>query len=78
MMIRNPLLAALLGLALITPAFARMEGQTRRDKQLFACADDLQRLCPGPMSDSKKLKRCIRPKHDIVSAQCRAWLDVPE
>lgn len=75
-MLARLLIATLL--VLPTAAIARTQGPTLREKQLFACADDLRRLCHGNMSDSKKFKTCIRPNKAIVSTKCRAWVDVPE
>jgi hypothetical protein len=71
------LLGTVLALTLSTAALGKTSSVPLRDQQLVACADDMQRLCHGTMSDSKKLKFCIRPKRDVVSARCRAWLDVP-
>ena len=72
------LLGVLLAASVATAAAAKAPSLTRREQQLAACSGDMQRLCPGSMSDSKKLKTCIRPKKALVGATCRAWLDVPE
>ena len=77
-MFKTLIFAVALTLPLVTAAFAKTGGVSLKDQRLFACQDDLRRLCSGAGSDRHKLRTCIKPKKALVSATCRAWLNVPQ
>ena len=76
-MMTRLLLTALL-LTASSAAMAGAQGQSRREQQLTACADDMAKFCDSSLSPAKQLKTCIRPNRARVSRTCRAWLDVPQ
>lgn len=58
------------------PAFAKSSGPTLQDQQQAACYDDVQKFCGTALPDEAKVRACMEPLKEKVSAKCRAMWDV--
>lgn len=58
------------------PAHAKKTGPTLQDQQQAACYSDVQKFCGHAMPNEAKVRSCMEPLKEKVSAKCRAMWDV--